>query len=67
MLTTERHQLILEEINLRETVSLQELINLTNSSTSTIREIYLNLKKEVCSKEFMVVQLKLQSAMKSVI
>lgn len=37
MLTTERHQLILEEINLRETVSLQELINLTNSSTSTIR------------------------------
>ncbi|MCY1049833.1 DeoR family transcriptional regulator [Mammaliicoccus sciuri] len=39
MLTTERHQLILEEINLRETVSLQELINLTNSSTSTIRRV----------------------------
>lgn len=37
MLTTERHQLIIEEINQRETVSLQELINLTNSSTSTIR------------------------------
>nr|WP_263314058.1 DeoR/GlpR family DNA-binding transcription regulator [Mammaliicoccus sp. Marseille-Q6498] len=37
MLTEERHQLIIDTINQRETVSLQELINLTNSSTSTIR------------------------------
>ncbi|MEB6202265.1 DeoR/GlpR family DNA-binding transcription regulator [Mammaliicoccus fleurettii] len=37
MLTTERHQLIIDEINQRETVTLQELINLTHSSTSTIR------------------------------
>ncbi|MDT3994682.1 DeoR/GlpR family DNA-binding transcription regulator, partial [Mammaliicoccus fleurettii] len=37
MLTTERHQLIIDEINQRETVTLQELINLTQSSTSTIR------------------------------
>lgn len=37
MLTTERHQLIIDEINQWETVTLQELINLTHSSTSTIR------------------------------
>lgn len=46
MLTTERHQLILEEINLRETVSLQELINLTNSSTSTIRRDLSQLEEK---------------------
>nr|WP_275589613.1 MULTISPECIES: DeoR/GlpR family DNA-binding transcription regulator [unclassified Mammaliicoccus] len=37
MLTEERHQLIIETIKQRETVSLQDLIQLTQSSTSTIR------------------------------
>ncbi|WP_323703101.1 DeoR/GlpR family DNA-binding transcription regulator [Mammaliicoccus sp. Dog046] len=45
MLTAERHQLIIETINQRETVSLQELIQLTESSTSTIRRDLSQLEK----------------------
>lgn len=37
MLTPERHQLIIDQIEKHDVVKIQELINLTNASESTIR------------------------------
>jgi len=37
LLTSERHQLILEQLKVKRTVKIQELVDLTNSSESTIR------------------------------
>lgn len=37
MLTPERYQLIIDQIEKRDVVKIQELINLTNASESTIR------------------------------
>ncbi|GGI39343.1 DeoR/GlpR family DNA-binding transcription regulator [Mammaliicoccus stepanovicii] len=46
MLTDERHQLIIHTIKEREMVSLQDLINLTESSSSTIRRDLSQLEEE---------------------
>ena len=58
MLTEERHQLIIETIKQRETVSLQDLIQLTQSSTSTIRKDLSLLEQNGFLKEYMVARLK---------
>lgn len=45
LLETERHQLILEALNKKNTVKLQELIELTNCSESTIRRDLTQLEQ----------------------
>lgn len=45
MLETERHQIILEELKKRNIVKLQELVELTNSSESTIRRDLTQLEQ----------------------
>lgn len=45
LLETERHQIILEELKKRNTVKLQELVELTNSSESTIRRDLTQLEQ----------------------
>ena len=55
MLETERHQIILEALKVKNTVKLQELVDLTNSSESTIRRDLIQLEQENFSKEFMEV------------
>jgi DeoR family transcriptional regulator, fructose operon transcriptional repressor len=46
MLTPERHQLILKILKERNTVKIQELVDLTNSSESTIRRDLTQLEDE---------------------
>lgn len=45
MLETERHQIILEALKKKNTVKLQELVDLTNSSESTIRRDLTQLEQ----------------------
>ncbi|MBS4172269.1 DeoR/GlpR family DNA-binding transcription regulator [Bacillus sp. FJAT-49736] len=46
MLTAERHRIILELLKQKEIVSLQELVNETNTSESTIRRDLIELEKK---------------------
>ena len=46
MLEQERHQIILEALKVKSTVKLQELVDLTNSSESTIRRDLIQLEQE---------------------
>ena len=46
MLETERHQIILEALKVKNTIKLQELVDLTNSSESTIRRDLIQLEQE---------------------
>jgi DeoR family transcriptional regulator, fructose operon transcriptional repressor len=46
LLTSERHQLILEQLKVKHTVKIQELVDLTNSSESTIRRDLSQLEDE---------------------
>src|SRR3954462_6714537 len=46
MLEPERHQIILEALKVKSTVKLQELVELTNSSESTIRRDLIQLEQE---------------------
>lgn len=46
LLTQERHQLILQRLNEKEIVKLQELVELTNSSESTIRRDLVVLEEQ---------------------
>lgn len=46
MLETERHQIILEALKKKNTVKLQELVELTNSSESTIRRDLTQLEQK---------------------
>lgn len=46
MLTPERHRLILETLKERNTIKIQELVELTNSSESTIRRDLSQLEEE---------------------
>lgn len=45
MLEPERHQIILEALKVKNTVKLQELVELTNSSESTIRRDLIQLEQ----------------------
>ncbi|MEH7112869.1 DeoR/GlpR family DNA-binding transcription regulator [Neobacillus niacini] len=45
MLEPERHQMILEALKVKNTVKLQELVDLTNSSESTIRRDLIQLEQ----------------------
>lgn len=45
MLETERHQMIIEALKTKNTVKLQELVELTNSSESTIRRDLIQLEQ----------------------
>jgi len=45
VLETERHQMILDALKKKNTVKLQELIELTNSSESTIRRDLTHLEQ----------------------
>lgn len=47
MLTPERHQLILDLVKEQQVVKLQELVERTNSSESTIRRDLAQLEKSV--------------------
>ncbi|MCM3240225.1 DeoR/GlpR family DNA-binding transcription regulator [Heyndrickxia oleronia] len=46
MLEPERHQIILEALKIKNSVTLQELVKLTNSSESTIRRDLIQLEQE---------------------
>jgi DeoR family fructose operon transcriptional repressor len=46
MLTPERHRLILEVLKVKNSVKIQELVDLTNSSESTIRRDLTQLEEE---------------------
>lgn len=46
MLEPERHQIILEALKVKNSVKLQELVDLTNSSESTIRRDLIQLEQE---------------------
>jgi DeoR family transcriptional regulator, fructose operon transcriptional repressor len=46
MLEPERHQIILEALKVKSSVKLQELVELTNSSESTIRRDLIQLEQE---------------------
>jgi DeoR family fructose operon transcriptional repressor len=46
LLEPERHQIILEALKIKNSVTLQELVKLTNSSESTIRRDLIQLEQE---------------------
>ncbi|MDR7076900.1 DeoR family fructose operon transcriptional repressor [Neobacillus niacini] len=46
MLEPERHRIILEALKVKNTIKLQELVELTNSSDSTIRRDLIQLEQE---------------------
>ena len=57
MLEPERHQIILDALKVKSTVKLQELVELTNSSESTIRRDLIQLEQGKFLKEYMEVLL----------
>ena len=57
MLTPERHQMILQLVKEQKVVKLQQLVERTESSESTIRRDLAQLEKQRLLKEFMVVRL----------
>ena len=57
MLTPERHQMILQLVKEQKVVKLQQLVERTESSESTIRRDLAQLEKQRLLKEFMVVPL----------
>ena len=57
MLTPERHQMILQLVKEQKVVKLQQLVERTASSESTIRRDLAQLEKQRLLKEFTVVRL----------
>lgn len=53
MLTEERYRMILERLQQRGVVKLQELVELLQASESTIRRDLVDLEAKTCSKESM--------------